>query len=250
MYCKRCGTPLHTGVVICPECGARQRRQASSVRCASCHGRVPLTLSVCPRCGRDVRPAGPRWGLWLAAAIAMVAWCFGASANCPWSRWPGHRSASRRRFPAWCRCWDRRRRPAIRRQHRNCIARATPEAPPTTTAGEEQPVVAPQAEPSVDVGEAESPTSEPSPAEPGLVAEVETPTTDEQTATNAPTADRRRRRRPRRQPCRPRPPRPPCRRRQPYLRRPRPPRQRPATMRTSIGFSPATRCQASHSGSM
>ena len=73
MYCKRCGTPLHTGVVICPECGARQRRQASSVRCASCHTRVPVTLSLCPRCGRDVRPAGPRWGLWLGVALALMA---------------------------------------------------------------------------------------------------------------------------------------------------------------------------------
>ena len=59
MYCKRCGTPLHMGVVICPECGAGQRRQASSVRCANCHGRVPLALTVCPHCGRNVRPAGP-----------------------------------------------------------------------------------------------------------------------------------------------------------------------------------------------
>lgn len=47
-------------------------------------------------------------------------------------------------------------------------------------------MVAPQAEPSVASEEAEAPTSEPSPAEPGLVAEVETRTTDEPTATNAP----------------------------------------------------------------
>ena len=80
MYCKRCGTPLRTGVVICPECGARQRRQASSVRCASCHSRVPVSLSLCPHCGRDLRPAGPRWGVWLAVAIGlalMVLWGLG-----------------------------------------------------------------------------------------------------------------------------------------------------------------------------
>ena len=72
MYCRRCGTPLHTGIVICPECGARQRRQATSVRCASCHSRIPVTLSICPHCGRDVRPAGPRWGIWLVIAIGLV----------------------------------------------------------------------------------------------------------------------------------------------------------------------------------
>lgn len=71
MYCKRCGAPLHQGVVLCPECGARQRRQAAEVRCASCHRRVPLGLNVCPNCGRNVRPAGPRWGLWVAG-VAVV----------------------------------------------------------------------------------------------------------------------------------------------------------------------------------
>ena len=65
MYCRRCGATLHQGVVICPECGARQRRGISSVRCARCGHRVSLGLTVCPHCGRDVHPAGPRWGLWL-----------------------------------------------------------------------------------------------------------------------------------------------------------------------------------------
>lgn len=75
MYCRRCGATLHQGVVICPECGARQRRGISSVRCARCGHRVSLGLTVCPHCGRDVHPAGPRWGLWLAgfAVIAVAA---------------------------------------------------------------------------------------------------------------------------------------------------------------------------------
>lgn len=75
MYCRRCGATLHQGVVICPECGARQRRGISSVRCARCGHRVSLGLTVCPHCGRDVHPAGPRWGLWLAgfAVIAVTA---------------------------------------------------------------------------------------------------------------------------------------------------------------------------------
>ncbi len=80
MYCRRCGAPLHQGVVICPECGARQRRGLSAVRCARCGDRVPLGLTVCPHCGRDVHAAGPRWGLWIAgfAVVALaVLWGFG-----------------------------------------------------------------------------------------------------------------------------------------------------------------------------
>jgi len=63
---------LQQGMLICPECGARQGRSPESVRCASCHGRVPVGLTVCPHCGRTVRPAGPRWGLWVLLAVALV----------------------------------------------------------------------------------------------------------------------------------------------------------------------------------
>ena len=72
MYCRRCGATLHQGVVICPECGARQRRGISAVRCARCGHRVSLGLTVCPHCGRDVHPAGPRWGLWLAGFVVVA----------------------------------------------------------------------------------------------------------------------------------------------------------------------------------
>ncbi len=80
MYCRRCGAPLHQGVVICPECGARQRRRFGTVRCARCGGSVPLGLTVCSHCGRDVHAAGPRWGLWIAgiAVVVLAAlWGFG-----------------------------------------------------------------------------------------------------------------------------------------------------------------------------
>jgi LysM repeat protein len=63
---------LQQGVLICPECGARQGRSPESVRCASCHGRVPVGLTVCPHCGRTVRPAGPRWGLWALLTVGVV----------------------------------------------------------------------------------------------------------------------------------------------------------------------------------
>ena len=72
MYCKRCGATMHQGVLICPECGARQNRHVSSMRCANCYRRVPLGLTVCPHCGRDARPAGPRWAL-LLALVALIA---------------------------------------------------------------------------------------------------------------------------------------------------------------------------------
>lgn len=72
MHCRRCGATLQQGALICPECGARQRRTPSTVRCAYCHGRIPLELTVCPHCGRDVRPAGPRLGLWLLVAVILA----------------------------------------------------------------------------------------------------------------------------------------------------------------------------------
>ncbi len=72
MYCRHCGVRLQQGMIICPECGTRQRRRASSVRCARCHSRVAVELSVCPRCGRDLKPAGPRWALWAGGLAALV----------------------------------------------------------------------------------------------------------------------------------------------------------------------------------
>ncbi len=72
MDCKRCGAPLNQGAVLCPECGARQRRHAGAVHCARCYKTVPLGLTVCPHCGRDVRPAGPRWEWWGVGLIALV----------------------------------------------------------------------------------------------------------------------------------------------------------------------------------
>jgi LysM repeat protein len=80
MHCKRCGARLQQGMLICPECGARQGKSPGSVRCAACHGHVPVGLTLCPHCGRIVRPAGPRWGLWILLAVAtllVVLWGLG-----------------------------------------------------------------------------------------------------------------------------------------------------------------------------
>ena len=75
MYCKRCGARLSQGTVICPECGARQRRLMQSVRCAHCRRRSPVELRLCPYCGRHMKPPGPRWGLWFLGTAALVLIC-------------------------------------------------------------------------------------------------------------------------------------------------------------------------------
>ena len=72
MYCKRCGTPLHTGVVICPRVRRRPPAPAGELS-AVCQLPWPRTADPLgmPALGRDVRPAGPRWGVWLAVAIGL-----------------------------------------------------------------------------------------------------------------------------------------------------------------------------------
>ena len=78
MHCRRCGARLQQGMLICSECGARQRRPTRAIRCARCHGRATIEMTVCPHCGRDLRPAGPRWGLWLGGlAIVILAALWG-----------------------------------------------------------------------------------------------------------------------------------------------------------------------------
>jgi LysM repeat protein len=42
------------------------------VRCANCHHRVSVELVMCPHCGRDLRSAGPRWGLWLTTLVVVI----------------------------------------------------------------------------------------------------------------------------------------------------------------------------------
>ena len=186
MYCKRCGTPLHVGVVICPECGARQRRQATSVRCANCHGRVPLALSVCPHCGRDVRPAGPRWGFWIAGAVAIMLVVLWSLGTLPVERLGREIVGIKAKTLGLVQVLG----PAPTTAQAavpQLIAMTTPGAPtPTTTTGEEQPMVAPQAGPTDDSGAAESATPEPAPDEAGLAAPDNTPA-DSQTATASPT---------------------------------------------------------------
>jgi LysM repeat protein len=189
MYCKRCGTPLHTGVVICPECGARQRRQASSVRCASCHGRVPLNLSVCPRCGRDVRPAGPRWGVWLAVAIGLVLVVLWSLGKMPIERVGKEIAGVKSKVSSLVQVLGPAPTNTKTTATPQLLARTTPAAPPTTTADEGPSVSATETELSVDLGEDELPVAEPSPAEADLNAGVETPSAGQQTSPAAtPTA--------------------------------------------------------------
>jgi LysM repeat protein len=182
MYCRRCGTPLHTGVVICPECGARQRRQATSVRCASCHGRIPLTLSVCPRCGRDVRPAGPRWGLWGAAAVIAMLVVFWSLGRLSVERASQEIMGVKAKVSVLVQVLGPA--PSTTPQ---LFARTTPAAPSTPIAEEALPVSASETELSSDAGEGESLTVEPSPTEPDLTVGDETPAAGHLNATATPT---------------------------------------------------------------
>ena len=73
MECKRCGAELETGLAICSECGARQRRRPKQVRCRHCGKKVSSQLVVCSACGRELKPARLRgWG-WLALGLVLVA---------------------------------------------------------------------------------------------------------------------------------------------------------------------------------
>lgn len=100
MYCRHCGVRLQQGMVICPECGTRQRRRASSLRCARCHGRVSVDLSVCPHCGRDVKPAGPRWGIWAGGLALVVLIGFWGAGRLPAQRLRGQISGTWSRLTA------------------------------------------------------------------------------------------------------------------------------------------------------
>ena len=187
MFCKRCGTPLHTGVVICPECGARQRRQASSVRCATCHSRVPLTLAICPHCGREVRPAGPRWDVWVAVAIGLVLVVLWSLGKMPIERVGQEIAGIKSKVSGLVQVLGPAPTNTKATATPQLLARTTPAAPPTPTAEDEPPVSAQDEEPSIDTGADGSPTAEPSPAQPVLDADAETPAAAEQTATIAVT---------------------------------------------------------------
>ncbi len=46
------------------------------IRCSRCRREASIDLIVCPHCGRNLAPAGPRWALWipLALILALVAY--------------------------------------------------------------------------------------------------------------------------------------------------------------------------------
>jgi LysM repeat protein len=67
-------------MLICPECGARQHPQARWILCSHCHQRVPVDLTLCPHCGRDLRPSRLRLTWWsggLALIALWAAWTLG-----------------------------------------------------------------------------------------------------------------------------------------------------------------------------
>lgn len=72
MKCRLCGAEIESGLIICPECGARQRRRPKRVRCRYCGRKVSAQLVLCPSCGRELKPARFRgWG-WMALGLLVV----------------------------------------------------------------------------------------------------------------------------------------------------------------------------------
>jgi RNA polymerase subunit RPABC4/transcription elongation factor Spt4 len=55
MKCKKCGTKVRPGLIICPECGARLRVSTGEVRCLHCSQLASAALTVCPHCGAELR---------------------------------------------------------------------------------------------------------------------------------------------------------------------------------------------------
>lgn len=70
MECKHCGATLHRGLQVCPHCGARQKRQSSTIICAYCRSRAPASLTLCPRCGQRLRAR--RFSLGILPLLALV----------------------------------------------------------------------------------------------------------------------------------------------------------------------------------
>lgn len=182
MYCKRCGTPLHLGVVICPECGARQRRQSSSVRCASCRRRVPVSLSVCPHCGRDVRPAGPRWGIWLAVGIAMVLMVLWGLGKLPLEQTGQDIVGIKAKISGLVQVLGPAPTAGQPEGKPQVIARATVAVSPTLSAVEEQPGAVSEAELAVSAVDTEEATPEPFATE-VVAVPIEAPPSGAQTIT-------------------------------------------------------------------
>ncbi|MCC7353060.1 MAG: LysM peptidoglycan-binding domain-containing protein [Anaerolineae bacterium] len=62
--------------MICTECGTRQKARPARVRCRYCGRRASIELTVCPHCGRDLKPAGFPWR-WLAYGLVVAALAWG-----------------------------------------------------------------------------------------------------------------------------------------------------------------------------
>ncbi len=73
MPCKRCGADIHSGLDICPHCGARQKRQPAIIGCAHCGRRSSSELTVCPQCGRSLRSRHLSVGTLALGAVALLA---------------------------------------------------------------------------------------------------------------------------------------------------------------------------------
>jgi len=70
--CPACGQPVNVLASICPTCGESLPSRNKKIRCRHCHGTASANLVICPRCGRELRPAASRLLTWGIPALLVL----------------------------------------------------------------------------------------------------------------------------------------------------------------------------------
>lgn len=55
MFCRKCGTQIDDGVLVCPNCGEKQvDNTPETVFCKHCGAEIDADCIICPKCGKQV----------------------------------------------------------------------------------------------------------------------------------------------------------------------------------------------------
>lgn len=138
-----------------------------------------MGLTVCPRCAHTVRPAGPRWALWLALAVVLAAAALWGLGKLPVERVAQEVTTVRERLASLVQVLGPADTPTVSPTNTpQLVAQATPEPTPTIpapTATEpptptptpaeavEEPTATPELTPTPEVAPTEEPTQTPTP---------------------------------------------------------------------------------------